>query len=87
MQGLSIGPAVATAASIVEVGDGETPLCPVLNARVEHRIAGRGGAAMDEHHQRRFGDIAQGWIKEPVGLACAAGVAQSLWLADVCSGQ
>jgi hypothetical protein len=40
VQALAIGAAVAGAAAIVEVGDGKAALGPVLDFRVEHRVAG-----------------------------------------------
>lgn len=54
MQRLAISPTVAAAAAVIEVGHGEAALCPVLDTRVEHRVAGRGRAAVDEHHEGGF---------------------------------
>lgn len=86
MQGLPIRSAVAAAAAVVEVGHGKAALGPILDARIEHRITGRGRPAMDEHQQRWFFHIADGRVKEPMGLALAAGVAQGLGLADLLGG-
>ncbi|MNN89680.1 hypothetical protein D3C81_2075300 [compost metagenome] len=40
MQGLPVRSAVAAAAAVVEVGHGEAALGPILDAWIEHRIAG-----------------------------------------------
>ncbi|MCY1406603.1 hypothetical protein D9M71_218740 [compost metagenome] len=76
VQGLAIRPAVAAAAAVVEVSHGEAALGPVLDTRVERRVARRGRAAMDEHDQGRPFGAVHGRVEETVGNAIAAGVAQ-----------
>ena len=87
MQRLAISPAIAAAAAIVEVGHGKAALRPVLNARIEHRVAGRSRAAVDEHHQRRFRVAVHRRVEETVGFARAARVAQGLRDADLLGRQ
>ncbi|MCY1454078.1 hypothetical protein D9M71_711160 [compost metagenome] len=86
MQCLAVSPAIATAAAVVEVGHGEAALRPVLNARVEHRIARRSRAAVDEHDQRWFRFAGHRGIEEAVSLARAAWIAQGLRATDFFSG-
>ncbi|MNF61069.1 hypothetical protein D3C84_427010 [compost metagenome] len=94
VQGLAIVPAIAAAATVIEVGHGEAALGPELDARIEHRIAGRGRPAMQEHHQRRLfagrhhtGGVARR-VEEGVGLlALAAGKAQRLGTGQFGCGQ
>ena len=87
MQGLPIFAAITAAAAIVEIGHGETALCPVLDARIEHGIARRSRAAMDEHHQWRLGVAGHGRVEKAVGFTRAAWVAQGLWATDLLGGQ
>ena len=86
VQGLAIGTAIAGTAPVVEVGHGETALGPVLDACIEHRVAGRGRSAMDEHHQWRRGFGANGRIEEAMGLAIATGVVDGARAADPVGG-
>ncbi|MNQ80275.1 hypothetical protein D3C85_952470 [compost metagenome] len=87
MQRLPVGTAIAAAASVVEVGHSESALRPILDARVEHRIARRRRAAVDEHHQRWFRFAGHRGIEETVGLTRTAWVAQGLRAADLFGGQ
>ncbi|MNP23105.1 hypothetical protein D3C76_1158030 [compost metagenome] len=87
VQGLAIVPAIAAAATVIEVGHGEAALGPVLDAWIEHRVAGRGRAAMDEHQQRRLHLSVHGRVEETVGDAVTAAVAQCLRTADAFGGQ
>ncbi len=87
VQALPVHATVAAAATIIEVCHGEAAVRPVLNARVQHRVAGRGRAAMDEHHQRRFFRAGHGRIEVAMSLGPATGVTQRLRAADLIGRQ
>ena len=57
VQALAIGPPVAGAAAIIDVGDSETPRGPELDGRAEGRRGLAGRAAVDQHQQGRPGAI------------------------------
>ncbi|MNN64407.1 hypothetical protein D3C81_1798470 [compost metagenome] len=82
MQCLAIVAPIACATPVVEVSDGEASLGPVLDAWVEYRVARRGRPAMDKHHQGGGRANVHGRVEETMGDAVAAGVADSVRLAD-----
>lgn len=78
VQRLAVGTAITRAAPVIQVGYGKATLGPELDTRVEHRIAGRRRATVDEHHQGWALYAIHGRIEETMGLAIATGVAQCL---------
>ena len=82
VQGLAVSPSVARAATVIQVGDGEAALSPVLNARVEHGVAGGGRATVDEDQQRGEGIGGVRRVEETMRLCIFTGIREGAGLAD-----